>query len=118
MGRAEEALAKPGTIIHIEDVFHVCALKAFRESRQEGRVGRYAAHTVRLARFSKEVAQIDPNFDAFRTFCMEQSASPLLVFMIASIVVLAVGVHAVFAGDPFYGSNLDLVAPTVFSPDI
>ena len=51
------------------------------------------------------------------THNMEQSASPLLVFMIASIVVLAVGVHAVFAGDPFYGSNLYITAPAVFSPD-
>lgn len=36
---------------------------------------------------------------------MEHSATPLLVFMIASIIVLAISVHASYAGDPFYGSD-------------
>ncbi len=31
-----------------------------------------------------------------------------MVVLIASIVVLAVGVHAVFASDPFYGSDVGL----------
>ena len=70
-----------------------------------------------FVRFSKKVRQIDLKLGSLRNLCMEQSASPLLVLMIASIVVLAVGVHAVFAGDPFYGSNFDLIAPAVFSPD-
>ena len=53
MGRAEEALAKTGAIIHIKDAFHACALKAFRESRQEGRVGRDALCTQDLYDFRK-----------------------------------------------------------------
>lgn len=31
-----------------------------------------------------------------------------MVLLIATLVVLALGVHAVFAGDPLYGSNTTL----------
>jgi hypothetical protein len=50
---------------------------------------------------------------------MSTSATPLLLVKIAAIVVMALSVHMVAAGDPSYGSDLrpsvDLVA---FAPSV
>ena len=66
MGRAEEAFSQAGAIIHIKDAYHTCALKAFCESRQEGRAGGKAACGEGTVRFSKEERQIDPNSSPLR----------------------------------------------------
>ena len=40
-----------------------------------------------------------------RSLLMDQSATPLLIFMILTIITLALGVHAAFATEPTYGTN-------------
>jgi len=42
---------------------------------------------------------------------MNQSASPLMILLIAALILLALGVHAVSAGDPLYGSEFAILPP-------
>ena len=49
---------------------------------------------------------------------MKTFAAPLLVFKIAAIVMMALAVHAVQAGDPAYGSDLKIRAETVLKASL
>jgi hypothetical protein len=44
---------------------------------------------------------------------MEQSLSPLFALLIATLILLALGVHAVSAGDPEYGLQLLPLPPAL-----
>ncbi len=46
---------------------------------------------------------------------MNQSASPLMILLISALIVLALGVHAVSAGDPMYGSEFAILPPAAES---
>ncbi len=59
-------------------------------------------------KFEKMLRLDDPITTLPRILFMDNSASPLMVLLIATLVVMALGVHAVFAADPLYGSNSNL----------
>ena len=50
-----------------------------------------------------------------RTLNMTKSASPLMILLISALIALALGVHAVSAGDPLYGSEFAILPPAVDS---
>ncbi len=76
------------------------AITSFSESRQEGAAARGLAE--------KGSKASDPAARIHRMLTMDRSVSPLMLFLISALVVLALTVHGVSINDPFYGSDLVL----------